>query len=74
MTAQELASELDIPVQSVYWYTKIGVLPPPNGRTRAARYGIQHIRAFRAFREHVPARGNRFTTASFAELRLSGGV
>lgn len=72
MTRQELADRIGVTPRAIKWYIHKGVLPPPFGRTRAARYGIIHVKAFNAYREAVPHPGDRVTAACFAEQRRDG--
>ena len=52
-TVQQVATEGGIAVRTVYWYVKVGVLPPPVGRGRAAHWTDEHIRAVRAVRRDL---------------------
>lgn len=71
-TAEELASRFEVSPQTVYWYAKIGVIPPAKGRGRARRYGRDAYLALRAYQEKVYRPGNRLTAACFAEQRTDG--
>ena len=41
-TLQELCTKVDLPVRTVRYYVQIGLIEPPTGETRAARYGEAH--------------------------------
>lgn len=41
-TLQELCTKVDLPVRTVRYYVQIGLIEPPTGETRAARYGDAH--------------------------------
>ena len=43
-TLQELCSQVDLPIRTVRYYVQIGLLAKPEGETRAARYGSEHLR------------------------------
>lgn len=42
-TLQELCAKVDLPVRTVRYYVQIGLIAPPQGETRAARYGDAHV-------------------------------
>ena len=41
-TLQELCAKVDFPVRTVRYYVQIGLIEPPTGETRAARYDDHH--------------------------------
>ena len=44
-TVQQVATEGGIAVRTVYWYVKVGVVPPPLGAGRGSRWTDEHVRA-----------------------------
>ena len=42
-TLQELCAQVDLPVRTVRYYVQIGLIAPPQGETRAARYSDAHV-------------------------------
>lgn len=42
-TLQELCAKVDLPVRTVRYYVQIGLIEPPRGETRAARYDDSHV-------------------------------
>lgn len=41
-TLQELCAKVDLPVRTVRYYVQLGLIEPPTGETRAARYDDSH--------------------------------
>ncbi len=52
-TAQQVATEGGIAVRTLYWYVKVGVVPPPLGAGRGSRWTDEHVRAVRAVRRDL---------------------
>ena len=70
-TIEQVCSEFNISKHTVYGYRKAGVLPPPVGGRRFARYTDEHLRIIRAIRAVV--HDGRVTLADLAE-RLNGAA
>lgn len=62
MTIRELCQRLHIASpRTVHWWVEEGIIPPPHGKGRAARYGREHIEAIEAWRaiQHNNASGRQ---------------
>lgn len=45
MTVHELAARFGVTPKAIQRYRERGIIPPPYGRTRNARYGLAHVEA-----------------------------
>lgn len=50
-TIRQLSDLSGIAVGTIRWYVSIGLLPPPQGVTRAARYSNEHLVRLRAIKQ-----------------------
>lgn len=67
ITIHDLAEFAGVSVRTVRWYFEVGILPPRRGTRRHPIYGPEHFAALKAYREDIPARGERVTAACIAE-------
>lgn len=51
LTIRQLSEEVGISPRTINWYVRIGLLPPPVGATRNARYTSTHLAMLRAIRQ-----------------------
>lgn len=70
-TAQQLADHFGLSRYTIYKWTQRGILPPPHGYGRWARYGPEHRRLIERYRELVT---DRMTGECFAERRQTVGI
>ncbi len=68
-TAQQLCSEFNINIWTLYNWRRKGVLPPPIGGRRYATYSNDHVRIIRAIKKLV--HDDRITLNDLA-IRLHG--
>lgn len=61
---QDLASEFGISRQTIHHYIHQGILPPPEGRTKAASYTTVHWQRLRSIQQ---AREQKITLADLKE-------
>lgn len=52
VTVNELIAQFDFPItpRTIEYYVAEGIIPPPTGKTRAARYDHRHIEGIKAYR------------------------
>ncbi len=68
MTLRELAERAGVAPRTVRYYVARGLLPPPEGRGRAARYGREHLERLERIRQ---LRAGGLTLAEIG-VRLGG--
>lgn len=61
---QDLATEFGISRQTIHHYVNQGILPPPEGRTKAAAYTTVHWQRLRMIQQ---AREQKLTLADLKE-------
>ena len=54
-TLDELAALVDLPKRTVRYYIQLGLVDPPEGETRAARYGARHVEQLLQIRKWTAA-------------------
>jgi DNA-binding transcriptional MerR regulator len=69
LTLEQLAAAADVPLRTVRYYIQTGLLARPQGSTRAARYGTEHLANLLRIRKWSEA---GLSLARIAELLDSG--
>jgi hypothetical protein len=54
-TLDELAALVDLPRRTIRYYIQLGLVDPPRGETRAARYGARHVEQLLQIRKWTDA-------------------
>jgi DNA-binding transcriptional MerR regulator len=54
-TLDELATLVDLPKRTIRYYIQLGLVDPPVGETRAARYGARHVEQLLLIRKWTEA-------------------
>ena len=55
LTLDELAAAADLPKRTIRYYIQIGLVDPPDGETRAARYATRHLEQLATIRKWTAA-------------------
>jgi len=65
VTIQDLVSRFHVSTDTIHKWVQRGIIPPPHGRTRNARYGHEHVEAIQA---HFALKHTSISTTAALEI------